>query len=102
MAGVVDRKRGTVKIYMNGKLTGTARFKAGTPVESTYIRSSHFLVGGVTDQQPWGTPGASTAPKPKYLNHAFVGKVDEVRLYFRALADKEIKQVYDLHAGLAN
>jgi hypothetical protein len=106
LAGVVNRKRGIVEIYMNGQLVGKANFRPGTPVESMFIRPSLFLVGGVNDQrsEEWNRGGKlDTRPAPpRYLNHAFVGKVDEIRLYFRALSKVEIKQVYAIHAGLAN
>ena len=75
LAGVVSKGLGTVKIFVDGEPQGTtAFFTAGTP--SAEYDNRHFHIGKGN------------------ANWAADGKVDQVRIYTRALSAAEIDSLY--------
>jgi hypothetical protein len=79
VAGVVDRKAGTTKLYLNGELKNTAEWEANKAARD-YARA------------PWRVGIASPAAK-KWAWPA-KGLIDDVRIYKRALSDAEVAALY--------
>ena len=79
VAGVVDRKAGTTRLYLNGELKNSADWEAGTASRDT-------------GKQPWrigiASPGAEKWAWPAK------GLIDDVRFYKKALGDAEIAAIY--------
>src|ERR1035437_36611 len=78
-------------IYANGKSIG-AYNQRGTSVY-TPLTPSHVIIGGWLNNVPGQPHTSDTWP------HAFVGSIDEVRVYNKALSTGEITALYQL--GLA-
>jgi hypothetical protein len=83
LAGVVDRKAGSTKLYVNGELKNSADWEAGKAARDP-------------GKQPWrvgiGSPGAERWAWPAK------GLIDDVRLYNKALSEAEVAA---LHKGTA-
>jgi hypothetical protein len=79
VAGVVDRKAGTTKLYLNGELKNTADWEANKPARDY-------------GKNPWrvgiGSPGAKNWSWPAK------GLIDDVRFYKKALSDAEVGALY--------
>ena len=79
VAGVVDRKAGTTRLYLNGELKNSADWEAGKASRDT-------------GKQPWrigiASPGAEKWAWPAK------GLIDDVRFYKKALGDAEIAAIY--------
>jgi hypothetical protein len=75
VAGVVSKATGTVTLYVNGAQAGSATFAAGTAARE--YGTTRFRIG----------KGSS--------NWAADGKVDQVRIYNRALSAAEISDLYN-------
>jgi hypothetical protein len=79
VAGVVDRKAGATRLYLNGELKNSADWEAGKASRDTA-------------KEPWrvgiASPGAQKWAWPAK------GLVDDVRLYKKALSDAEIAAIY--------
>ncbi|HUR39437.1 MAG TPA: LamG domain-containing protein [Planctomycetota bacterium] len=79
VAGVVDRKAGSTKLYVNGELKNSADWEAGKAARDP-------------GKQPWrvgiGSPGAEKWSWPAK------GLIDDVRLYNKALAEAEVAALY--------
>lgn len=78
VAGVVDRKAGTTKIYVNGEMKNSADWEAGKAARDP-------------GRQPWrvgiASPGAEKWAWPAK------GLVDDVRFYKKALDDAEVAAI---------
>ncbi len=72
VAGVVSRSEGTVKIYVDGKLEGSATFAAGAAARDL-------------SKDPWKIGMAAAG------RWAADGAVDDVRIYARALAPNDVR-----------
>jgi len=79
LAGVVDRKAGTTKLYINGELKNTAEWEAGKASRDP-------------NKSPWRVGVASPEAK-KWAWHA-KGLIDDVRIYKKALSDAEVTALY--------
>jgi len=79
LAGVVDRKAGSTKLYVNGELKNSADWEAGKAARDP-------------GKQPWrvgiGSPGAERWAWPAK------GLIDDVRLYNKALSEAEVAALY--------
>jgi hypothetical protein len=79
VVGVVDRKAGATKLYLNGELKNSADWEAGKASRDA-------------GKQPWrvgiGSPGAEKWSWPAK------GLVDDVRLYKKALTDAEVAALF--------
>lgn len=73
VAGVVSKTGGTVRIYVNGTLVGTSPFQANTAAREYGTRS--FQIGKAMNS--W----------------AANGRIDQVRIYNRALTDTEVSNL---------
>ncbi len=80
LVGVVDRGKGQVKLYINGALQKTVRFRARSPVDSEQHKQPLRI--GLADAQ---------AEKNRCR---YRGLIDEVALYSRALRDKDVAAIY--------
>jgi len=79
VAGVVDRKAGMTKLYVNGELKNTAEWEAGKASRDPA-------------KAPWRIGIAS--PGAKKWSWPAKGSIDDVRLYKKALSDAEVTAVY--------
>jgi hypothetical protein len=79
VAGVVDRKAGSTKLYLNGELKNSADWEAGKASRDP-------------GKQPWRVGIAS--PGAEKWGWPAKGLVDDVRLYKKALSDAEITAIY--------
>lgn len=79
LAGVVDRKAGTTKLYVNGELKNSADWEAGKASRDT-------------GKQPWRVGIA--APGAEKWGWPAKGLVDDVRFYKKALAESEVAALY--------
>ena len=79
MAGVVDRKAGTTKLYLNGELKNTADWEANKATRD-YAKA------------PWRIGIASPAAK----NWAWPAKglINDVRFYKKALSEAEVSALF--------
>ena len=75
LAGVVSKSAGSVKIYVDGALKGSGSFTAGTA--SKEYNSRPFRIGKNTTT--WAADG----------------KVDQVRIYSRALSQAEVTDLFN-------
>jgi hypothetical protein len=82
VAGAVDRSKGTIKIYVDGKPEGTEYFPAGSPSRS----SGNTLLLGI------GNPTTQSGVYQSF-REAFNGKIDDVRIYNRTLSDAQITEL---------
>jgi serine/threonine protein kinase len=78
VVGTVNRKEGTVALYVDGEEVGSASFPANS-------RS-------YTSAKPWRIGVAS--PKGKSHQWFADGAVDQVRMYSRTLESEEVKELY--------
>lgn len=81
VAGVVSKTAGTVTLYVNGSVAGSSTFTAGAA--ALEYNATRFRIG----------KGSS--------NWAADGKVDQVRIYNRALNGTEIGDLYNETVGAA-
>ena len=79
VAGVVDRKAGTTKLYLNGELKNTAEWDAGKASRDP-------------EKSPWRVGVAS--PEAKKWAWPAKGLIDDVRIYKKALSDAEVTALY--------
>ena len=79
LAGVVDRKAGLTKLYVNGELKNSAEWEANKASRDT-------------GKTPWRVGVASPEAK-KWAWHA-KGLIDDVRIYKKALSDAEVTALY--------
>jgi hypothetical protein len=79
VAGVVDRKAGATRLYLNGELKNSADWEAGKAARDP-------------GKQPWrigiASPGADKRGWPAK------GLIDDVRFYKKALSEAEIAAIY--------
>jgi arabinan endo-1,5-alpha-L-arabinosidase len=79
VAGVVDRKAGATKLYLNGELKNSAEWEANKASRDT-------------GKTPWrigiASPGAQKWSWPAK------GLIDDVRIYKKALSDAEVTALY--------
>ncbi|HLY11691.1 MAG TPA: LamG domain-containing protein [Planctomycetota bacterium] len=79
VAGVVDRKAGATKLYLNGELKNSADWEAGKAARDP-------------GKQPWRVGIAS--PGAEKWGWPAKGLIDDVRLYKKALSDAEIAAIF--------
>jgi hypothetical protein len=79
VAGVVDRKAGTTKLYLNGEIKNTAEWEANKASRDT-------------GKTPWRVGIA--APGAQKWSWPAKGLIDDVRIYKKALTDAEIAELY--------
>jgi len=79
VAGVVDRKAGQTRIYVNGALENTGDLDGAEPARE---------YGQTTWKIGIGSPGAAE------WRWAAKGAIDDVRLYNKALSDAEVEKLY--------
>lgn len=79
VAGVVDRKAGTTKLYVNGELKNSADWEAGKASRDPGKQSWRVGIA---------SPGAEKWAWPAK------GLIDDVRFYKKALADAEILDIF--------
>jgi hypothetical protein len=79
VAGVVDRKAGTTKLYLDGELKNTAEWEAGKASRDP-------------GKSPWRVGVAS--PEAKNWAWPAKGLIDDVRIYKKALSDAEVTAIY--------
>ncbi|HEV3028239.1 MAG TPA: LamG domain-containing protein [Planctomycetota bacterium] len=79
VAGVVDRKAGATKLYLNGELKNSADWEAGKASRDP-------------GKQPWRVGIAS--PGAEKWGWPAKGLIDDVRIYKKALSDAEIGAIY--------
>ena len=84
VAGVVNRSEGAVRIFVNGKLEGTATFTAGAAAKD--FKNETWKLG-------IAAPGAG----PQRL--AADGIIDDVRIYTRALQPGDLKSIAGIAGG---
>jgi hypothetical protein len=84
VAGVVNRSEGAVRIYVNGKLEGTATFTAGAAAKDF-------------KNETWKLGIASPGAGPQRL--AADGIIDDVRIYTRALQPGDLKSIAGITGG---
>jgi len=78
-AGVVDRKAGTTKLYVNGELKNAAEWEANKASRDP-------------GKSPWRVGVAS--PEAKKWAWPAKGLIDDVRIYKKALTDAEVNALY--------
>lgn len=79
---VIFKKSGTTaKMFLDGVLIGSF---SGLPATLTYTSARSLIIGGDDDS---GSDGNADT-------HWYSGKLDDVRIYNRALSDTEIQQLY--------
>ncbi len=79
VVGVVDRKAGVTKLYLNGEMKNSADWEAGKP--SRDPGTTPWRVGIASPgAEKWGWPAK--------------GLVDDVRIYKKALTDAEVTALY--------
>ena len=76
------------KFYINGRIVDSQSFAKNYKIEHRY-RSSPFIVGGIS-----GKLGAKNVEKAIVKNGYFIGEVDEIRMYKKALNDYQILNLY--------
>lgn len=81
IAGVVSKSGGSVKVYVDGTLQGTATFAANTAAKE--YNTNPFRIGRAR------------------INWAADGKVDQVRVYNRALSASEVADLHEETEGSA-
>jgi hypothetical protein len=86
VAGVVNRSEGTVRIYVNGKLEGSASYAAAGAARD--FKNETWKIGIAL---PGGGPQRLSAD----------GIVDDVRVYTRALQPGDLKSIAGLAGGTA-
>src|SRR5579862_881899 len=79
VAGVVDRKAGATKLYLNGELKNSADWEAGKAARDP-------------GKEPWRVGIAS--PGAQKWGWPAKGLIDDVRIYKKALGDAEISAIY--------
>ena len=79
VAGVVDRKAGSTKLYVNGEFKNSAGWDGGKPARDP-------------GKTPWRVGIA--APAVDKWGWASRGLIDDVRIYKKALGDAEIAAIY--------
>jgi hypothetical protein len=79
VAGVVDRKAGATRLYLNGELKNSADWEAGKASRDP-------------GKAPWRVGIAS--PDAKNWSWPAKGLIDEVRIYKKALSDAEVTALY--------
>jgi hypothetical protein len=79
LAGVVDRKAGSTKLYVNGELKNSADWEAGKASRDA-------------GKQPWRVGIAS--PGAEKWGWPAKGLIDDVRLYKKALTEAEVGALY--------
>jgi len=79
VVGVVDRKGGSTKLYLNGELKNSADWEAGKASRDTA-------------QEPWRVGIAS--PGAEKWSWPAKGSISDVRIYKKALSDAEISALY--------
>lgn len=79
VAGVVDRKAGATKLYLNGELKNSAEWEANKPSRDP-------------GKVPWRVGIAS--PEAKNWSWPAKGLIDDVRIYKKALSDAEVTAIY--------
>ena len=77
--GVVDRKGGSTKLYLNGELKNSADWEAGKASRDTA-------------QEPWRVGIAS--PGAEKWSWPAKGSISDVRIYKKALSDAEVSALY--------
>ena len=78
ITGVYDDTAKTMRVYVNGELDGEAIFATtGSPMTNDEV----VQIG--KRKNPWGGPGANA-------------KIDDLRIYNRALSETEIQELYKL------
>jgi hypothetical protein len=76
------------KFYINGRLVDSQVFAKNYKIDYRY-RSSPFIIGGIS-----GKLGAKNVEKAIAKNGYFIGKIDEIRMYKKALSDFQILNLY--------
>jgi len=79
VAGVVDRKAGATRLYLNGELKNSAEWEANKPSRDP-------------GKSPWRVGVAS--PEAKKWAWPAKGLIDDVRIYKKALSDADVKGLY--------
>jgi len=79
VAGVVDRKTGATRLYLNGELKNSAEWEANKPSRDP-------------GKSPWRVGVAS--PEAKKWAWPAKGLIDDVRIYKKALSDAEVTALY--------
>ena len=79
VAGVVDRKAGATRLYLNGELKNSAEWEANKPSRDP-------------GKAPWRVGVAS--PEAKKWAWPAKGLIDDVRIYKKALSDAEVTALY--------
>ncbi|MBI3856460.1 MAG: LamG domain-containing protein [Planctomycetes bacterium] len=79
VAGVVDRKAGTTKLYLNGELKNTAEWEANKASRDP-------------GKSPWRVGIAG--PGAKNWSWPAKGLIDDVRIYKKVLSDAEVTALY--------
>jgi len=79
VAGVVDRKAGATRLYLNGELKNSAEWEANKPSRDP-------------GKSPWRVGVAS--PEAKKWAWPAKGLIDDVRIYKKALSDAEVTALY--------
>jgi hypothetical protein len=79
VAGVVDRKAGQTRLYVDGELAGSNDWDAGAKARD-FGRSTWKIGMAAPGSEKWAWPAK--------------GLVDDVRLYSRALTDAEVAGVF--------
>ena len=79
VAGVVDRKAGSTKLYLNGEMKNSADWEAGKASRDP-------------GKQPWRVGIAS--PGAEKWGWPAKGLIDDVRIYKKALSDAEVAAIY--------
>jgi hypothetical protein len=87
VVGVCDEAAGQVRLYLDGALVGTGSITAGSGLLSETLPLSI------------GARESANANPPSY-DFQFIGKIDEVALYGRALSGTEVQNHY-LASGIA-
>jgi len=76
------------KFYVNGRLVDSQSYAKNYKIDYQY-RSTPFIIGGIS-----GKLGAKNIEKAIIRNGYFIGKIDEIRMYRKALNDFQILNLY--------
>jgi hypothetical protein len=76
------------KFYLNGRLVDSKSYNKNYKIDYQY-RSTPFIIGGVS-----GKLGAKNIEKAIIRDGYFIGKIDEIRMYKKALNDFQILNLY--------
>lgn len=79
VAGVVDRKGGATKLYVNGELINTGEFPPNAPARS-YGKTTWKIGHAAPGAEHWAWPAK--------------GAIDDVRIYKKALSDAEVEGLF--------